>query len=125
METENKRDAMLTDHMDADSGRFTAPDLLLVFEARQAVMARAKPRARNRVQLNVLWSYFRGHVRSYHVGFAMLLFTAGFFYYDNNVLNGNRSSELMQQRDEIFSNRSSTISVISSTMLTSIPTLRN
>src|SRR5688572_19512610 len=117
-------DQLLKDGMSAANDKAGEPDLLLVFEARQAVMARRRPTSRLAEKVRLSLASFLPVIRVQHVGFASLLVAGCMLYLSE--LTGRQNSEQAYSGAQTFSGISSnTISVISSTMLTSIPTLRN
>ncbi len=105
-------------------GRSTvpSPDRLLVFEARQAVLARAKKTVAPH-WLQSIVALLTTEVRMYHLGFSMILLFASFFYCQHLNESSMHSSSFTPGSEEAFALTNHTISVTSSTMLTSIPTL--
>jgi hypothetical protein len=102
---------------------FSAPDIELVKEARKKVLARRKASQEESVKLlDKLIGYFNLQLRFYHLGISVLLVFAGFFYFNDRDYSRTDGSGLMEYHADLSINNT-TVSVTSSTMLTSIPTL--
>jgi hypothetical protein len=101
------------------------PDLLLVFEARRAVEMRKKKKQAVPRMLAALDAFSNLRVRLYPAVMTVILAVMGTYYFTGLSDVSHEHSSLLDESAQVFSIRNSTISVISNTMLTSIPTLRN
>ncbi len=122
MNTHTHFEELLKESLSHDTAGIAAPDPLLVFEARQKVLSRKKEARSPRHLMQNILQFFTLELRFYHVGLSLLLISAGFFYVNEPNYSGHVNSELSAYHDAL-STANSTISVNSSTMLTSIPTL--
>lgn len=98
------------------------PDPSLVYNARAIVQARKKTAAERPGLLSMLAAFFKLELRFYHVGLTVLLISAGIFYVNEPNYNSADAAGLVHYND-VLSIQHTTVSVNSSTMLTSIPTL--
>jgi hypothetical protein len=102
---------------------FSAPGIGLVNGARKKVLARKKETQEESVKLlDRIIRYFNLQLRFYHLGVSVLLLFAGFFYFNDRDYSRADTSGLMEYHADL-SIHNTTVSVTSSTMLTSIPTL--
>lgn len=113
---------LLKNYMPADQSPMPAPDPLLVIEARLTVEARREKQLRYRAARVIALA--RAGVRPLAAA-AMLLLTLGVVLPRNHSGSNTASAIISEQANITASMRNTTLSVISSTMLTSIPTLRN
>src|SRR4051812_17095724 len=112
---------LLTKMMSPDHADLSAPDPLLVFEARQAVLSRRKHPSSWPSRFAFVAAPILGALKMQHLGVSVLLLTLGLFYVSdlsNSPTEGHTSA---YDRSSIITATNNTISVISSTMLTSIP----
>jgi hypothetical protein len=116
-------DKLLGEYMSPDRLGLTDPDPLLVFEARMAVAARKKEkRVAGIILPRFIYSFF-SDLKLHHLGICALFFMMGIFYI--NLSRDYQGNSTFDYRAEALSARSQTVSVVSATILTSIPTLRN
>jgi hypothetical protein len=122
---ENKElNDLLGHHLSVENMDLREPDPLLVFEARQTVLSHNKVMRQSTFILTRFIDFLQIQLKFYHLGFSLLLVTAGIFYSNLNSQGGD-SRDLVNYNSEVLSIKNNTISVMSATMLTSIPTLRN
>jgi hypothetical protein len=112
------RGAMSTEELEMET-----PDLSLVQNARRMVEARKKPTIEKQDFFSNLLAFFKLELKFYHVGVSVLL-VSGALFYMNEPNYGSANVSVLSHDDGILSLKNTTISVNSSTMLTSIPTLR-
>lgn len=117
----NELDQLLKSAMSANESGIAAPETWLVDEARRKVMARKNTAKQLPAFLEQLFSFFTRELRFYHVGLSILLVSGGVFYM--NEPNYGTSDPAGSLYSDQLSAKNNTISVTSSTMLTSIPTL--
>lgn len=122
MNTPTPFETLLKDHFSPESSGIETPDLLMVFEARQKVLSRKTPARKSEDLFRMLMSFFQLELRFYHVGLSLLLISGGIFYLNEPNYNHHVHSGLSAYNDVLSINHT-TVSVNSSTMLTSIPTL--
>jgi hypothetical protein len=115
---------LLTQIMSAEHSELQAPDPLLVFEARQAVINRKRRVSFPRETVMPLRRFFSA-LRLQHLGVTAILVLSGLLYLSQAWYNPHHRQTATYDYNSLMSSGNSTISVISSTMLTSIPTLRN
>jgi hypothetical protein len=114
---------LLRQYMPADSLHVCEPDPLLVIEARLTVSAR-----KERARLYKFWciiSQGGGALRQMAASIILLCFAAGFLWLDSGRIQSGETQDSTGASVITSSISTTTLSVISSTMLTSIPTLRN
>ena len=111
--------------MSPDHSEMQAPDPLLVFEARQAVLSRRKRVSLWPARFASIVGPLFATLRMQHLGVAVLLLTSGLLYVTELTDSPNTDQSSAYDGSSLITASNTTISVISSTMLTSIPTLRN
>jgi|GEM_PF-2924399 len=122
MDTRKDFRNFLSEMMSAEASDIESPNPALVFAARDRVLARKKVMKEHLNFFDKLLLFFRLDFKFYHVGLSLLIISAGFFYVNEpNYTSDNSSS--FSSYSEALSITNTTISVNSSTMLTSIPTL--
>jgi len=112
----------IREHLSPERPPQASPDPLLVFEARQTVLNHGK-KSQTGQWLQAVSSFFTTEVRMYHLGISMLLMFFSFFYCQRINESSINTSSLSHYSEDAFALTNHTISVTSSTMLTSIPTL--
>ena len=122
MDRANDFEKFLTERMSVEATDIQSPHSFLAFEARERVLARKKITSEQPGFLEKCIHFFRLDFKFYHVGLSLLLISAGVFYVNEPNYTNNDSSAF-NHYDEALSIKNTTISVNSSTMLTSIPTL--
>lgn len=117
----NEMDDLISTAMSAE--HFNAPDISLVNAARKKVMSRKKSEPAERFSfVERLFGWMNLQVKFYHLGVSVLLAFAGYIYLDDRAYTGSNASDLINLHADM-SIHNATVSVTSSTMLTSIPTL--
>jgi hypothetical protein len=122
MEKTKDFEKLLTNALSYHSSGIESPDPSLIFDARRVVMARKKQVKEPMDLFAMLLAFFKMELKVYHVGLCLLLFSAGFFYVKEPSYTDTGTVGLTGYRDAL-STQNTTISVNSSTLLTSIPTL--
>jgi hypothetical protein len=112
-------DTFMKEHL---SMQCSSPDRLIVFEARQTVITRGKKRVASHFFQSVT-SFLNTEVRMYHLGISTLLLFISFLYCQSINESSMASGSFTPISEDAFALTNHTISVTSSTMLTSIPTL--
>jgi len=112
----------LTEMMSAEATDIQSPHASLVYGARETILARKKIINEQPGFPERFINFFRLDFKFYHVGLSLLLISAGIFYVSEPNYTTNDASGFIHY-DEALSIKNTTISVNSSTMLTSIPTL--
>ena len=122
METQKQFDKQFSECLSAENSGIQAPPLALMWEARNKVAARKQELMIKPSMLESFLFFIRLHLRTYPLGVTVLLICSGFFYltepkysYGSGVENGGDQN--------LLSLHTTTVSVTSSTLLTSIPTL--
>ena len=111
--------------MSPEHSELETPDTLLVFEARQAVLNRRKRPSVWAARFLSIVNPVMGALRMQHLGVAVLLVTSGLLYVSEMSNEVSAADTSAYDSASLITTTNNTISVISSTMLTSIPTLRN
>lgn len=122
METQTHLENFLKDSLTPERSEFFRPDPLLVFEARQKVLSRKKSIRNSLNFFDSVFAFFKLELRFYHVGLSLLIISGGMFYLNEPNYRGSDATGLIPY-SEALSINNTTVSVKSSTMLTSIPTL--
>ncbi len=113
--------AMALDAMDLEE-----PGMDLVKQARNKVMMRKRaPEATGPELFDGLFVFLRHQLKFYQVGFSVLVTCVCLFYSIEMNVESRNGHDLSNYNSNALSIRNTTISVNSSTILTSIPTLRN
>ncbi|MBL7933266.1 MAG: hypothetical protein JNL60_15275 [Bacteroidia bacterium] len=123
MNAEKNFEKLLRENMSPENSDIDAPDAELVFTARQMIGLRKREPLEKFGFIQNILHFFRTELRLYPVGISVL-FLFGLVFYFNEPNYGTQGTAVMSGGNEILSLRNTTISVNSSTMLTSIPTLR-
>ena len=113
---------LLEETMSAEATDVQVPHPTFFYEAREKVAARKKLATAQAGFLDQLAAFFRFHLKFYHVGLCLLLISGGVLYVSEPSYTSVGSSGFIPSGDAL-SIQNTTISVNSSTMLTSIPTL--
>ena len=122
MDSNNAIEKHLGELMSVEAIDVPNPDLSLVNAARNKVAARKKT---IRIQISFfdqLIAFLRFDFKFYHLGVSLLLISAGIFYVNEPNYNSGVSGGFIEYK-EALSITNTTISVNSTTMLTSIPTM--
>jgi hypothetical protein len=122
MDKNRDLERFLEDTMAVDGMDISVPHPSLMYEARQKIAARKKPVVENRNIFLILLDFLKLELKFYHVGLSIMLIFAGVFYFNEPNYNTVNTSDLIYDHSSL-SIKNTTISVNSSTMLTSIPTL--
>lgn len=118
-------DHLIKKAMALDAMELNEPGADLVAEARSRVMARRKKAEKTGGLFGSLLMLMRYHLKFYQVGFSVLLTCICLFYSIEMNVESRAGHDLSNYNNNALSIRNTTISVNSSTLLTSIPTLRN
>jgi hypothetical protein len=122
-------DNLIRKAMAVDAMGINEPDARLVSEARRKVMARKKQpdsyRGENPSVLSAFFMLLRYRLKFYQVGVSVLVTCVCLFYSIEMNVQSRSGQSLGAEHANILSIKNTTISVNSSTILTSIPTLRN
>ena len=121
MERNSNVEKLLRELMSPGASEIESPHTALVYKARESVLARKKEVREPVFSLSRLISFFRMELKFYHVGMSLLLVSAGVFYFTEPSYNPAGTSRFIPH--DALSITNTTVSVNSSTMLTSIPTL--
>jgi hypothetical protein len=124
MENNKNIHDLLANSMDWRNSEVEAPGLEHVVSARNAVMARKKTVGEKKNFLAGMLDFLNFDLKFYHIGLTVVLLMVGSFYISETSYTPGGAC-FSEQNLNTLSIKSSTISVNSSTMLTSIPTLRN
>ena len=112
--------------MSPDHANISVPGLSHVSLARETIMARKQNTGKKPLLRSLVFSLLHFDLKFYHLGISVLLIMIGTFYISESNYNANGSPVFSNHNYNTLSIKSSTtISVNSSTMLASIPTLRN
>ncbi len=125
METNPNIHDLLASRMDWRKSESEAPGLDHVQNARNAVMARKKTAVEKRSFIQGFVTFLNFDLKFYHLGISVLLLMVGSFYISETSYGTAGGAAFSEQNITTLSIKGSTVSVNSSTMLTSIPTLRN
>ncbi|WP_317900226.1 hypothetical protein [Aurantibacillus circumpalustris] len=122
MDRNKDLDKYLGELMSVEALDMVACDISLVLAARKKVAARKKTIRVEISFIDQLTGFFRFDLKFYHVGVSVLLISAGLFYVNEPNYNSSVNAGFMEYKDAL-SITNTTISVNSTTMLTSIPTM--
>ena len=122
MNSNNDFEKHLAAFMSVEASDILNPDISLGAAARKKVAERKKTIRIEISFLDQLIAFFRCDLKFYHVGISALLLTAGLFYMNEPSYTSGVNAGFMEYKDAL-SITNTTISVNSSTMLTSIPTM--
>jgi hypothetical protein len=120
METKKEFEKLLSETLSTEE--IKVPDVAFMYEARSRVLARKKKDVEHPRWIDMVFSFFNKELKLYHLGVSALLISGGAFYLNEPGYSNAGDAGLMGYHQEMSINNS-TISVNSSTMLTSIPTL--
>lgn len=118
-------DHFLADIMATDHSEIQAPDLSAMTGAREKIMARKKAEKENKSFMAGLIAFFNLELKLYHLGISVLLMMMGTFYITESHYSTGGGQNPGDPNFNTLSIHNTTLSINSSTMLTSIPTLRN
>lgn len=110
--------------MAVDAMGMNEPDAELVSAARRQVMARKKQPEKSSM-MDTFFMLLRYRLKFYQVGVSVLITCVCLFYSIEMNVQSRSGQSLGDDHANILSIKNTTISVNSSTILTSIPTLRN
>jgi len=116
---------LLAGRMAVEEADIETPDLSHVMQARNAVMARKKAVTEKKSFFAGIFSFFNPDLKFYHLGISVLMIVFSTVYITETHYSNGNGAGFSDHSYNTLSIKSSTISVNSSTMLTSIPTLRN
>lgn len=122
MESYQDAENIWKDAMSAEHADIPMPPYSLVQPARAKIMLRKVTELNKPGFFEQLAAFLRFHVRVYHLGLSLLLICTGFLYISQPDYTMGDQAGLGQYK-EALSITNTTISVNSTTMLTSIPTL--
>lgn len=122
MEKNKDFEKLLGEILSPDASDIESPHPSLVYNAREKVLARKKVVREPVFSFSSLIQFFKLEFRFYHVGLSVLFISIGLFYVNEPNYSDPGSSGFSQYNNSL-SIKNTTISVNSSTMLTSIPTL--
>jgi hypothetical protein len=125
MEQNKNIHELLSNRMASEAADIETPGLLHVIAARNAVLARKKVAKEKTNFLSRILPFFNPDLKFYHLGISVLLITFSTIYITETHYSPTGSPGFSDHSYNNLSIKNSTISVNSSTMLTSIPTLRN
>ena len=123
MENNNELNKFLSNKMSIDNLEFEAPDISKMEEARQKILLRKKPVKEEKELFLWLANMIKPRLKFYQLGVSVLLTGICLIYsleIDENTKNNNGFEGYTT---DMVASKSPTISVNSSTLLTSIPTL--
>jgi hypothetical protein len=122
MERNKDLEKLLGEMLSPDTADIESPHASLVYTAREKILARKKVVREPVFSFSRIIEFFKLEFRFYHVGLSVLLISIGMFYVNDSNYSSQNSPGFSQYNDAL-SIKNTTISVNSSTMLTSIPTL--
>lgn len=117
-------DAFIKKAMDTEAMNMTVPGPELVSAARHRVISRKKVQPKESNWLG-LFAFVRHHLKFYQVGVSVLVTCLCLFYSIEINVQSRGGHNMGNYNVSALSIKNTTISVNSSTLLTSIPTLRN
>jgi len=122
METLKNFDTQFSECLSAENSGIQAPPLSSVLAARNRVIARKLELEIKPSLFESLFFFIQIHLKTYPLGVTVLLIFSGFFYLNEPNYNYSAGSNNVLDQN-LLSLHTTTISVSSSTLLTSIPTL--
>jgi hypothetical protein len=122
MDTHKDYEKFIADIMSTDTSDIQSPAPSLVIAAREKVFLRKKTIHIEISVLDQVMAFFKLNFKFYHVGLSALLICGGMLYLNEPNYNSKNAAGFMDYK-EALSITNTTISVNSSTMLTSIPTM--
>jgi len=125
MENNRKMDHFLAGIMATDNSGVQAPGLSAMMGAREKIMARKKTGNENKSFMAGVIAFFNLELKLYHLGISVLLMMMGTFYITESHYSSSGGQNPGDPNFNTLSIHNTTLSINSSTMLTSIPTLRN
>jgi hypothetical protein len=123
MENKNELEKLFRETMSVDELIISDPDIALVSEARKKILMRKQPLKKERTKFSFFDQLFSSKLKFYRVGFSILLTCICLVYsleINHNSKNGGVFNDFSTT---VLASNTPTISVNSSTLLTSIPTL--
>ncbi len=123
MENNKAFEKLIRDSMSIDALEIKEPELSLVEEARKKILLRKKTQQKETRSFNWLIEVIQAKLKLYQVGVSVLLTFICFAYSLDTVENKSNVSVSGNYNNEMITAKNTTISVNSSTLLTSIPTL--
>lgn len=123
MENKNDLEKLFRQSMSLNALNINEPDISLVNEARKKILMRKQTVKKERTIFSFFELFFFSKLKFYQVGFSVLLTCICLIY--SLELNRTRKSdgEFSSFSASVLASNTPTISVNSSTLLTSIPTL--
>lgn len=122
METQNNFDTRFSECLSAEHSGIPTPPPALVWAARNKVAARKLELQVKPTFLDSILFFIQLHLKTYPLGVTVLLICSGFFYLNEPNYSNTTGSENGLD-PQMLSMHNTTISVSSSTLLSSIPTL--
>lgn len=122
MDTHKDFEKFIAEAMSTGTSEIQNPSSSLVLTAREKVFARKKTIHIEISLFDQLMAFFKLNFKFYHVGLSALLICGGMLYLNEPNYNSKNATGFMDYK-EALSITNTTISVNSSTMLTSIPTM--
>lgn len=121
----NDKNNLIKKAMDPDRMGLEEPSPDLVRFAREKVMARKKAPEKKSRFFDLLFVFLNRQLKLYQVGFSVLVTGVCLFYSIEINVESRNSSGFINDNPNTLSIKNTTLTVNSSTLLTSIPTLRN
>jgi hypothetical protein len=123
MENKNELEKLFHQTMSLDELNINEPDISLVNEARKKILLRKQPLKKERTKFSFFDQLFMSKLKFYQVGFSVLLTCICLVYSLEMNHNSKNGGEFSSFSASVLASNTPTISVNSSTLLTSIPTL--
>lgn len=123
MENKNELEKLFRETMSVDELIISDPDISLVSEARKKILLRKQPLKKARAKFSFFDQLFSSKLKFYQVGFSVLLTCICLVYSLEMNHNSKNGEEFTSFSNTVLASNTPTISVNSSTLLTSIPTL--
>lgn len=122
METNKNFDTQFSECLSVENSGIQTPPLSLVWNARNKVVARKVELQSKPTYIESILFFMQIHLKTYPLGITALLICSGFFYFNEPNYSYSVGSE-KELNQNLLSIHNTTVSVSSSTLLTSIPTL--
>ena len=123
MKTKREVDDLLYEHLSATAIEFEAPSLGSMNEARFLIASRKKTSEKKENFFVFLYRLLIPDLKLYPIGMSLLIICACTIYFNDTTYSHAGAHDLSLSNQHSLSINNTTISVTSSTMLTSIPTL--
>lgn len=123
MKTKREVDDLLNEHLSATAIEFEAPALSAMNEARFLIAARKKTTEKKENIFVYWWRLLMPDLKLYPIGMSLLIICACTIYFNDSSYSSATVHGMALNNENALSIKNTTISVTSSTMLTSIPTL--